>query len=742
MKNSCFKYTFLACCFFVFSVACEAQVYPGTNNSFPADSPDPPNDSPVWNNTPAPVFAEGVASSYDLAMDCSDPDDDPLTFVNEAGCTLPTGMAIDNINDELDEDGTSPVATTTSCVFSCDDGTNPPVDSSAFSIVVSSLPALGTIYERDMFGTPRTGTTGGNETGTGSNPVVGLDYGIPIVITDFPCDATVTLGDSTWAKVNNSGNQVVCLSSDNHNTVKGLMNITDGGSAGSEISISAITFNDPVRVDFSSSHGWSTNDYIWCDDAVGGTWQLHWRNFRVTVIDPDTVDLQGEDATGTALQPAWTTYTSGGTCKQIIPKVIRHVDNLVTHPFLLATGDQARIGEFNCDQSGVTADDDYVWIWGLTVPDHSNQTALFSTSGAGGCDNWAIAYSSFNASSNVPSTFMNITQGSDYFVVQDNVATMDVTSGSQEADFVTPGQGVNGTRVVNNEAWNMTSHSVQFQAGGDLEGTVIAGNSFYVNSDAYTDSDGTPNPSGTHACAEKSIELKQANSGARETSKSKIIRIEGNMIFGFRPTVASCSGGSGNSGAAAGTGDGQEMADVLFLNNLSWDMADFIQHTGSAGIDVDNWSYIGNIAEDITHTSGVSDAFKQWDPANTNDLNEWAFNTIKTVDTWLEATSGQTGDFTCNLLINANGLSGSFGGTRDQNYGYGNTTNLTGSDVDGGAVSNALMNDLTVQPFIISAPATDVIIADILSISSSPHFADCTSVGSASNGVSDETVTF
>ncbi len=141
-----------------------AQSYPGANNSLPEGAGEPPNDPPVWNNTPAPTFVEGVVASYDLAADCVDPEADTLTFVNETGCTLPTGQSIDDSNDELDEDGTSPVATTTSCVFSCKDPTNTKVNSSAFSIVVTAIPGSGTIYERDMFGTPRTGTSGADET--------------------------------------------------------------------------------------------------------------------------------------------------------------------------------------------------------------------------------------------------------------------------------------------------------------------------------------------------------------------------------------------------------------------------------------------------------------------------------------------------------------------------------------------------------------------------------------------------
>ena len=147
----------------LFSGLALAQSYPGANNSFPEGLPNPPNDSPIWNNTPNPVCIEGVLSSEPYSQWVVDPDGDPLTFVNEAGCTLPTGVTINNTNKEIDCGGTTTAGTTTSCVHSADDGVNSKVNSPAFSIVVSAIPALNTIYERDLFGTPREGTSGADE---------------------------------------------------------------------------------------------------------------------------------------------------------------------------------------------------------------------------------------------------------------------------------------------------------------------------------------------------------------------------------------------------------------------------------------------------------------------------------------------------------------------------------------------------------------------------------------------------
>ncbi len=132
-----------------------AQSYPGANDAQPVGLPDPPNDPPVWTSTPDPTFAEGVASSYDVSADYSDPDGDTITLVEEAGCTYPTGVTLDNPNKEIDASTGTTEATTPDCVLSADDGTNAPVDSSAFSVIVTGAPSANIIksyeYENSTY---------------------------------------------------------------------------------------------------------------------------------------------------------------------------------------------------------------------------------------------------------------------------------------------------------------------------------------------------------------------------------------------------------------------------------------------------------------------------------------------------------------------------------------------------------------------------------------------------------------
>lgn len=108
-----------------------------------------PNDAPVWDSTPAPVFFESTSDSYPLAV--SDSDFDLLTVANETGCTLPTGITINNATDppQIDYDGMGTAGTTSGCVFSVDDGTASPVNSSAFPIVINA-DVSGLIYHEDF----------------------------------------------------------------------------------------------------------------------------------------------------------------------------------------------------------------------------------------------------------------------------------------------------------------------------------------------------------------------------------------------------------------------------------------------------------------------------------------------------------------------------------------------------------------------------------------------------------------
>lgn len=56
----------------------------------------------------------------------------------------------------------------------------------------------------------------------------------------------------------------------------------------------------PAQIDFGSAHGLTTNDLVYVVGFAGGTWadNVNGRVFKITVVDADSISLQGLDSTG------------------------------------------------------------------------------------------------------------------------------------------------------------------------------------------------------------------------------------------------------------------------------------------------------------------------------------------------------------------------------------------------------------------------------------------------------------
>ena len=760
-----------------------ADSYPGANNSLPTGAGEPPNDPPNVNSTPAPTAVEGFAKSISLVPSVfSDPESDTLDInVKAATCTLPTGVTIDDANDEIDFATNTAAGTTASCVLEATDtaGSNTTVETATFSIVISAIPAVGTIYERDMFGVPRTGTSGANESGGARTamPIAELNDVIPIDISDYTCDVTVTTGDGDWTtKVNNASNRVVCIAAGDHSS-KNTMAITDGGSAGTSRTISAVTLNDPVRVDFTGAHGWTTNDIIHFDDAAGGTWQLRWRYFRVTVIDTDTVDLQGQDGTGAGLRPAWATYTSGGTASRPNFKIIRHAVDIAVHPATLADGDRAKVMRFSCGTSSASID--YLMIIGLSFDHKGLDSSITTTSNKiFACDYFIFDQNhDYNdeALTDITADFKRNGLGTDdggadavsqFVQIQRNFFDERGTDtlGTDSHWLTMVGIGTHRAfHVIKNESSSaMSAWQLQGSNSVAQEGFLFAENSDWLDTSQYTDCAGNvvggttfgADDSAPCAVAESAGAFKNAfgsegRLNVTNANRHRLAVVDANVQCCRRKEdgVLSDGGSGGQSyGISSIGGSLPAIRNILWRNNVVFanNRTGLFPIKSSAGSVQNYMTKVGNIETLIS--GSTSRSMPWWSPAgNTTEKFEVMFNTIVSIDDWIEPRRLTDTIIECNLFVDAGSRLGGNEASYVQknNYGYGNTTHMDGTgDNDGGATSNANMADLTVKPKLWSDTSFTYVLSGVLSTSSSPHVGDCPGVGAADRGVTDNTVTF
>lgn len=97
----------------------------------------PFNNPPVWDQQPAPLFQEGVPSTYNVLALGSDPDLDTLT-VSRNAAALPSGVTWDAGTGVLTYDGVGAAASTSGHVFTLSDGTDT-IDSNSVSIEITDV---------------------------------------------------------------------------------------------------------------------------------------------------------------------------------------------------------------------------------------------------------------------------------------------------------------------------------------------------------------------------------------------------------------------------------------------------------------------------------------------------------------------------------------------------------------------------------------------------------------------------
>lgn len=199
------------------------------------------------------------------------------------------------------------------------------------------------------------------------------------------------------------------------------------------------------------------------------------------------------------------------------------------------------------------------------------------------------------------------------------------------------------TSILYNEMYNATGSVIQ-QGPLSVSDHVIAGNEMYATPDYYTDCRGNRRRDGLCSCTEMGFVAKGA------AFSDRWLRFENNVLFGFRPTDATC-GGTGSSGAAVDLGSGGNLVrNILMTGNVIFDSALGIY----LGEKVDHVVVTDNVLYGITQLtaapgtlpgSGVSFTYA-------SDL-VFRFNTIAATNISLRGASpsARRQDIQCNAIL-------------------------------------------------------------------------------------------
>lgn len=183
-------------------------------------------------------------------------------------------------------------------------------------------------------------------------------------------------------------------------------------------------------------------------------------------------------------------------------------------------------------------------------------------------------------------------------------------------------------RIVNNEIYDCGGDSIQVHAGNVNGLTVIENNDLYLTSALYSDCTGNQQTSGTCACAENALDLK--NGGV----DGEPLLVEHNRAWGFRDTDTACSGtGSGGNGFIIHIG----AQYVLVRANVLLDVPGGIATPNELAHHV---SLIGNVVADtVTGGTGIGQLYKA-------DRFDGYYNSLIRTG---GLSAGGDHDFDCNL---------------------------------------------------------------------------------------------
>ena len=274
--------------------------------------------------------------------------------------------------------------------------------------------------------------------------------------------------------------------------------------------------------------------------------------------------------------------------------------------------------------------------------------------------------------------FVLLRSGADGTVIQNSVMRQTRTGDLNSCIFMLVHKrgnksrliGVTRTRIVNNELIDCAADGIQAsgddnhldKSPGDIAGTIIDNNDFYVTRRLYARCDGTRDPKGACSCSENAIDLKVAVRAAKPAAKD-LVRITNNRMWGYRRSVSGvgaawCPGLA--SKAPAITAHHAKSDYVLVEGNIIFDSENGIWFSKPGP---DHWSIRNNLFFDIANKTAPWAALALTHAVATEVYD----NTIIKAKVYLRtAATGSSLDVRANVMVSA-------GAAADTRLGPGST---------------------------------------------------------------------
>ena len=323
---------------------------------------------------------------------------------------------------------------------------------------------------------------------------------------------------------------------------------------------------------------------------------------------------------------------------------------------------------------------------------------------------------------------VSVASGNDDNSIQNSVLRNCVVAPGLDSSAISISGNVRNTRIVNNEIYNCVKGVYVSEHGA--AGTIVENNDIYINTDRYTNCNGSLTTTGTCSAAEVLIGMKSGG-----TSSNPVLIIK-NRMWGMRAADTSvCCAGGGAQGDAVGLDGNGDGADpnttgtkyTMLRNNIVMDS----QHGITSYWDgVRNNSMIGNILYNIRRYSTKFQSYAFSAEGGYNSSSEWYLNTIVDSDVWMNFGVAPNSDVRCNLAINSGSAASSPGsGSQVTNNAY-YATSGTATDNSANSIARFQVVDSKNTSFcftrkLLTNPE-QVCIPNAKSTAQSPHYRACT----------------